>query len=499
MPLRRLTIREYNNTVHDLLGDTTQPANAFPQDDTTTLVFPTAPMLDSLRTSRLADAAAALAAAVDVTKLGIGKPATDPEQQVLDAFFTTFGSRIYRRPVLPAERSLLMALYQNGRTNEGLDVTGGVRLLIEAMLQSAGFLYHWELGPQAPQLEGSQVRLGSYEVASRLSYFIWATMPDDTLLAAAAAGKLQSPDDIVAQAKRMLADPRARQSVTAFFDAWLGIDQLSTRTKDADAYPKFTDSLKASMQAELESETVAVALDGDGSLMTLLTGTSATLTQPVAAIYGLKNVTGMTPQSVTLDATQRGGLLTRAGWQALFGGSKGSNPIKRGAEIYRRVLCGTIPAPPPDVPLPKDASSGGTTRQRFAEHGSNDCASGCHALFDNFGFAFENYDGIGQYRTMDNGLPVDASGSVMLDGAKVSFNNGIELSKLIAGSEQATQCFASQTATFALGRALQDADQTSIQGTVAAYKGHGFRDLVVSLASSRTFRYRAPATGEVLK
>ena len=129
------------------------------------------------------------------------------------------------------------------------------------------------------------------------------------------------------------------------------------------------------------------------------------------------------------------------------------------------------------------------------------CAKNCHALFDDFGFAFENYDGIGQYRTKDNGLPVDATGTVTLDGAKVSFNNGIELSNLIASSQQALQCFASQTATFALGRDLEDADQTSIQGAVTAYKSasNGFHDLVVSLASSRTLRYRTPAAGEVLQ
>jgi Protein of unknown function (DUF1592)/Protein of unknown function (DUF1588)/Protein of unknown function (DUF1595)/Protein of unknown function (DUF1585)/Protein of unknown function (DUF1587) len=501
MPLRRLTIREYNNTVHDLLGDTTQPANAFPPDDTTILVFPTAPLLDSVRTSHLADAAAALAAAVDVTQLGIGKPATDPEQTVLNAFFSTFGPRIYRRPVLPAERTLLTALYQSGRTNEGLDVTGGIRLLIEAMLQSGAFLYHWELGPQAPQMEGSEARLGSYEMASRLSYFIWGSMPDATLLAAAAANKLQAPDDITAQATRMLADPRSRQSVTMFFDEWLGIDQLASRTKNTTVYAQFLDPLKASMQAELESEILAVALDGDGSLATLFTGTSATVTQPVAAIYGLKNVTGTTAQKVTLDSTQRAGILTRAGWQALFGGSDGSDPIKRGVAIFRRVLCGTVPDPPPDVPPPKPASAGGTTRQRFAEHAAQACASGCHGLFDDFGFAFENYDGIGQYRTMDNGLPVDATGSVTLDGTTVSFANGIDLSKQIANSQQATQCFASQTATFAVGRPLQDADQASIQAAVTAYKSaaNGFRDLVVSLASSRTFRYRTPTAGEVLQ
>ena len=209
-------------------------------------------------------------------------------------------------------------------------------------------------------------------MASRLSYFIWGSMPDATLLAAATANKLQAPEDIAAQAARMLADPRARQSTTTFFDEWLGVDQLSSRTKDTTVYAQFTDALKTSMQAELESEILAVALDGDGRLATLLTGTSATVTQPVAAIYGMKNVTGTTAQNVTLDSTQRAGILTRAGWQALFGGSDGSNPIKRGVEIYRRVLCGTVPPPPPNVPLPADASAGGTTRQRFAAHASND-------------------------------------------------------------------------------------------------------------------------------
>jgi hypothetical protein len=208
-------------------------------------------------------------------------------------------------------------------------------------------------------------------------------------------------------------------------------------------------------------------------------------------------------QPVTLDSSQRAGLLTRAGFQALFGGPTGSNPIKRGVEIYRRIMCGTVPPPPADlmIPPPKDATEGGTTRQRFDEHGQQACARGCHSLFDGIGFAFENYDGVGHYRTMDNGLPVDAASTTELDGKQVSFKDGVELSQLLAQSTQVKQCLAAQVASFGLGRPIVGADAASVNGALNAYVtgSSGIRDVLVALAASRAFRYRAPAEGEVLQ
>jgi hypothetical protein len=499
MPLRRLSRIEYNNTVADLLGDTSHPADDFPPDESSGTPFPVAGDADSLVVSRLAEAAESLAKAADLAKV-VPCQASPDEAACAGRFIDEFGAKAFRRPVLAGEKARLLALYQNARSAESLDFDGGIRVLIEAVLQSAPFLYHWELGPQPVQLEDGWVRLGPYELASRLSYFLWSSMPDQDLLTAAATSKLSTEAELKDQARRMLESPRAKESIQSFFSLWLGLDEMRDRTKDAQTYPEFTDDLKTAMTSELEALTTAVMVDGDGRIETLLTSRQGELSAPLAEIYGL-NMSGSASQVVTLDASQRGGLLTRAGFQALFGGPTGSNPVKRGVEIYRRVMCGTVPPPPGNVPTPKDASQGGTTRQRFDEHGQNACAKGCHELFDGIGFAFENYDGIGRYRTMDNGLPVDAASSTLIDGKQVSFKDGVELSELLAESTQVKQCLARQAASFGLRRPVSGADTRSVAGAVDAYLtgSDGVRDLLAALAASRTFRYRAPAEAEVLQ
>lgn len=501
MPLRRLTRTEYNNTVRDLLNDTTHPADEFPPDELGASLFPVAPVVDSLLASRLSDAAASLATAADLSKLVPCKPPAVEEAACVRQFIDTFGARAFRRPVLAGEAERLVALFQAGRSTAELDFDGATRLVLEAMLQSSAFLYHWELGPQAAQVDGPLVRLGPYEVASRLSYFLWGSMPDAELLAAAAADKLSTEADVAQQARRLLADARARANVTGFFQQWLGLDQMPGRSKDAATYPEFDDPLKAAMSSEIDQLTTSVAFEGDGRLASLLTGTTASLSGPLAAVYGVSGVNGAAAQSVQLNPAERSGLLTRAGFQALFGGPTGSNPIKRGVEIYRRVLCGTVPPPPANVPPPKEVSEGGTTRSRFAEHSQNACAAGCHGLFDGLGYAFEHYDGIGRYRALDNGQAVDATGTLLLDGKQVTFADAVELSALLATSSDVERCFASQAASYGLGRSVVEADRASTESAVASYAaaGAGMRDLLATLAASRTFRYRSPAMGEVLQ
>ncbi|HVY25340.1 MAG TPA: DUF1592 domain-containing protein [Polyangiaceae bacterium] len=508
MPLRRLSRDEYDATVADLLGDTTHPGRDFPEDERDEAdgqrlsPFRRPGAVGSLLASRLLDAASALAGAADVAKLLPCQPTSADEAKCADSFVTQFGLKAFRRPVLPEEKSRLLALYQQVRTAESADFTGGIRAIIEAMLLSGPFLYHWELGPQPATLEGGLVQLGPYEIASRLSYFLTGTMPDTELLGAAAQGKLATEADVTAQATRLFASPRAKASLRNFFQQWLGLDEMPERSKDAATYPQFTDALKDSMIAELNELTGRVMLDGDGRLESLLTDGKAFVDPALAELYGLDAAGSMkSPEAMMLAPRERSGLLTRAGFQALYGGPKGSNPIKRGAEIYRRLLCGTVPKPPANVPPAKEPSEGGTTRMRFAEHGSNACAKGCHGLFDAFGFAFENYDGIGRYRTLDNDLPVDASGSVLLDGAQVSFEDGVELSRKLADSQQVRGCLSAQVASYGLGRTLTDADRASVDAATAAYQptGGGIRALLAAFAASTTFRYRLPAEGEVLK
>ncbi len=504
LPLRRLDSREYNNTVRDLLGDATRPGDKFPPDLGTEFTFRRAGLVSSLDYSTIEDAAEtlALAAEKNVGTLAPCPGGVPAEEQCARDFAKTFGQRAYRRPLDNREIDSLVALYKEVRNAPlSLPYAGGIRVMLQGMLQSPSFIYHWESGPTAPLVEGKLVKLGGYENASQLSYFLWRSMPDATLFDAAAANKLGTQAELEAQAKRMLADPKARATVSEFVEEWLGLYQVTERQKDAKVYPEFKDDLKAAMLEEARAFVSNVVFDGDGRLGTLLTATFSFVNGPLAGIYGLKDVTGTAMKQSPLTATERSGLLTQTAFLAVTGGTDGSHPVKRGKKVFERLLCGELPPPPADVPNPKTAADGGTTRQRFAEHGTNACAAGCHALMDPLGFAFEHYDGIGRYRVMDNGGQVDASDSFEIDGVKKSYGNARELVGHLASSQTVRNCFAQQWVEFALRRHHADADRASLQAIGAAFArdGHNIRDLLVAVAGSRSFRYRTPSEGEVLR
>jgi Protein of unknown function (DUF1592)/Protein of unknown function (DUF1588)/Protein of unknown function (DUF1595)/Protein of unknown function (DUF1585)/Protein of unknown function (DUF1587) len=498
-PLTRLSRREYNNTVRDLLGDTTRPADAFPDDHDRAFLFRRAGLVATQDAELLRSAAETLAAAAlkNPSKLLPCDPATG-EQACAERFIADVGKRAYRRPLSTAETARLVGLYQSARTTQQLSFNDAIGLLLEAMLQSPAFLYHWESPYEAPRRQGAAVELGGYDVASRLSYFIWGSMPDQALFDAAAAGKLATEADVEEQARRMLADDRAKDAVAAFFREWLELEQLPQLPKDAATYPEYDGGLKSALVGETEAFVKSVLFGGDGKLETLLTAGYSYSNQALAGVYGT-NATGSAFMQVTLPPSERLGLLTHPSFLTVTGAPNGSNPIKRGKAIYERLLCGELPPPPPNVPAAKPASAGGTTRQRFAEHAENACAKGCHSLMDPLGFAFESYDGIGRYRTMDNGQPVDATGAVRLDGVEQPFSNALDLARLLATSEQVRGCFAKQWFRFAMGRKETDADAPSLSAVASAFGAHQFdvRELAPAIASSRSFRLRSLAAGEV--
>jgi hypothetical protein len=496
LPLRRLDRREYNNTVRDLLGDTTRPADKFPSDKGEFL-FRLAGPVSSQDYSTIREAAETLAASANVATLA--PCAGGDEEGCARTFATDFGLRAYRRPLVAREVDSLVQLYKEGRAAAGLDHAGGIRLVIEGLLQSPAFLYHWESGPEAPRMEGSLVKLSHYENASQLSYFLLGSMPDQDLFDAAAAGRLGSQAELETHARRLLASPRARDTIASFFEEWLSLDQVLDRPKNPMIYPQFKDDLKAAMLEEARTFVGNVVADGDSLLSTVLTATFSFVNQPLAGVYGVKGITGAPLAKAELDPTQRAGLLTQAAFLAVTGATDGSHPVKRGKKIYENVLCGELPPPPAEVPPPKEASEGGTTRERFKEHADQACAAGCHSLMDPLGFAFENYDGIGGFRTMDNGGLVDASGAIDLDGQKHTFNNARDLAKILAGSKTAQRCFATQWTRFALKRKTTEADQVSLDGIFSSFGGGNIRDLLVGVTGSRSFRYRMPAEGEKLQ
>jgi hypothetical protein len=499
-PLRRLTRREYNNTVHDLLGDTSRPADGFPIDRDDGFLFPRAGLVTTQDLSTLRDAAEALGAAAEKNATTLAPCAGGMAEDACAAkFLTAFGLRAYRRPLAQDENDRLSALYKNARTTLGMTYAAGIGLLVEAMLQSPSFLYHAEKGAAPLAMEGKVVRLGSYENASRLSYFLWGSMPDTSLFDAAAGDHLGTAAELEAQAVRMLRDDRARDSVAAFVNDWLNLDQVSDRPKDPAAYPEYTDALKTAMVAESRQFVNDIVLDGDGRLGSLLTATKSFVDQTLGGVYAMKGITGADLKPAMLDSMQRSGLLTRAAFLTVTGSTNGSNPVKRGRKVYERLLCGELPPPPPVVPPAKPPSAGGTTRERFAEHGEMKCAVGCHGIMDPIGFAFEHYDGIGKYRDMDNGKMVDSTGEIELDGAKKPFGDARELSQLLANSASARQCMVTQWMRFALDRVETQGDIASIQTAAAAFakNDYSIRDLLVGVVTSRSFRYRAPTAGEL--
>lgn len=499
MPLMRLTNREYDDTVHDLLGDTTQPATQFASDRDPTFEFRRAGDLAEQDATLLETAAESLAAAAVPTLNTLLPCASTGGDSCAQQFIAQFGARAFRRPLASPEASRLMALYTTGRTTLNLAFPDAISLLIEAMLQSPQFLYHWEVSPtDAPVYNGSVLQLGTYTIASRLSYFIWGSMPDDALFAAAASGELNTVAGVTTAARRLLADPRARGTVSSFFSDWLALDGLAARAKDTTLYPQYTPALQAAMLAETSTFVQSVVFDGDGRWSTLLGAPYSYIDQSLGTLYGAP-VMGTGAQRTMLNASQRAGFLTQASFLALTGTTEGSDPPRRGQAILTKLMCRPLPPPPANVPPPAPASAGGTTRQRFTTHDMNPCAQGCHTTMDPIGFAFENYDGIGGYRTTDNGLPVDASGFVSIDGATQSFDNAIGLVQVLTKSSQVRQCFSTEWARYALDRPDTPDDQASLAAVALAFSQDtaGVQDLMTAVTTMRSFRYRSPAPGEM--
>jgi len=509
---RRLSLTEYKNTIRDLLGMTTPvTTDDLPVDQQAgTSGFLTGAAITSAPDARLlldkSDAmttAAMSSLATQVPCIATPTAADTCAQQ----FITTFGRRAFRRPLVDDEVTRLMALYtlQMGPTI-GSTFSEAIRGVTMAIIQSPNFLYRWELGPTTPAIKdvtpgGTLVRFNSQEMASRLSYAFWATMPDARLFQLADADQLQTPDQIQQEVRRMIIDPKAKDAYGDFATQWLSLTQLPSALKDASL--GFTPQMAQSMLAETGAfvSDIFLGAKATGSLTDLLTSQRSFIDGTLAKIYGISGVTGTALQQVTFPAGQRAGILTQASFQTMHGDVDGSFPVRRGAQVYRRLFCKEVNLPDNvQVVPPPPATAGQTTRQRFAQHAMNPCA-GCHALFEPIGFAFENYDGLGGYRTTDNGQPVDASGSLTIGTTPVTFKNAIDLAGDLAQNDQVRDCMATQWMRYVLRRREGDGDLASLQKAQATFRAASFdmRELLVSIASTDAFSHRSPAPGEVLQ
>ena len=494
-PARRLTRDEYNNTVRDLLGTTGTPADGLGQDEkigpfNSNAIAP----IDELQVQQSSEVAGALAIAAQA-KMATLSPcalATDTTTSCATKFVTAFGQKAYRRPLTTAEITQYVNLYVVGKGGTG-GATNGFRLVVEAMLQSPFFLYHQDVGATGTPQAGT-VALTPYELASRLSYFLWGSMPDDALFATAADGTLTQEATISAQVQRMLSDAKARSTIASFHRQWLDLTDLPSQPKDATAFPTFNAQVADAMMQETTLFADYVVRQGDGLLKTLLTSNASFPQGGLFGVYGLTQPAGYqvgTP--VMLDPTKRAGILTQAAFLTRWSHNNQTSPVHRGKLIRLNVMCGNVPPPPMNVnttpPAPTPATS---TRQRFAQHSSDPTCATCHQLMDPIGLGLENFDAIGAYRTMDGLGPVDATGNIVAAGGDLvgSFNGALELVNKLAQSQDVSDCFASQWFRFSMGRMESVDDSCSMQDIQDAFHASGgnIRDLLARIAVSPSFR-----------
>lgn len=527
-PLRRLTIFEYNNTVRDLLGDTRNPGNDFPSEnlgngfgnDADSQSVPST-LADAYGTVAADIAAHATADSAALTKLATcaGNVTTANEESCAKTFITAFLPKAYRRTVTSTEIDDYVSLYKSVR---GLSTTftfsSGVAAMIEAVLQAPDFLYRLEFGTTDPS-NANVKKLTGRELATRLSYFFWQTMPDAQLSSDADGGMLSTREGVKTAATRLLNDQKSHAVVSFFFDNLLPLSILTGLERDKTLFPTFSAAVGASMRLEAERlieyemyENTAAAPGSPyaaGSWPALLTSPYTFVDQTLFKFYGAStfsgspNVTGATFQKVNLNTSQRLGLLTLGGMMAGTTTTNLTNPVLRGSTIVQKLMCRTIPLPTGDILAmvkPPDPYSGKTARERYGQHSSMSVCHGCHVLMDPVGLTFENYDAVGLYRTTEHTVinnvaydtAIDASGS--LPGVDGTASNALDLVKLLASSEETQNCMATHWMEFGYGRLLDSTvDGCNKQNLQAAFKSSGYKlkDLLLNLTQTDGFMYRA--------
>ena len=337
--------------------------------------------------------------------------------------------------------------------------------------------------PAAP-IQNGRSALGDYDVASRLSYFLWNSMPDDELLAAAAAGQLHDPAGVADQARRMLADPKLRSFVESFAGQWLELRRLAELTPSRKVFPDYNRDLAAAMRQETERFFAAV-VDEDRSVLDFLDGRFTFVNEPLARHYGIDGVDGTEFRRVELDGVRRGGLLTQASILTLTSNPNRTSPVKRGKWVLDNLLGAPPPPPPPDVPpLPEKSDSetvAGSLRERIEQHRANAACASCHARMDPIGFGLENYDAVGAWRNEDAGSPIDTSGTVVGQ----AFSGPAELKERLKSKPvKFTRCLAEKLLIYALGRGLETYDRAALaeivsRTTAANYRFSGLLEAVV--------------------
>jgi hypothetical protein len=496
-PIRLLTHVQYDNTVADLLGDTTGPSASFPAENevggfrnnvASNHVNPR--LVESYQS-----AAEALAAKAVAERLDELAPCADSAGNAACGhdFIVAFGERAFRRPLEAAEATIFDDLFA-ATLPQGYPKA--IELVLRAMLQSPQFIYRVD-AYRAPTEASGAMALGPYELGARLALFLTNSTPDDTLLSAAANGGLVSATDIETQARRLLDTSKAHRMASDFMQQWLGIGRLDGAAREAADVNhgpiELVPDWKASLGAFLED-----AVFTQGTVSALFTSPAMYVTPKLAPLYGVA-----APESgvVAVDRTgERFGLLTQPALMALLAHADQSAPVLRGAFVRERIMCVEVEPPPPEVnPTPPDVDPTATTRERFRQHTENPKCAGCHELIDGIGWGFEQFDQFGRFRATEYGLAIDTTGQIVdtgdpeLDGP---ITGAEQLAKRIAASSRVRDCVATQWYRYAMGRMEEPADLCSLKDAKERFAASGgnFRELLVGIVLSDAFRYR-PAMG----
>lgn len=492
--IHRLSRTEYNNTLHDLLGVTSNPADKFPADggggggfdnDANTLYIP-----PILMERYLEAASQALDEAkpdrIFVVRAGRGLPKRSVAKKNIERFAT----HAFRRPLEATESDRLMRLYDLA-IQRGQSFENAVKLAYKAVLVSPNFLFRIEKDRNSAQ----PYPLNDFELASRLSYFLWSSMPDDELLALAGQQRLRKSGVLDAQIRRMLQSPKSHALAESFGGQWLRVRDLYTsRQPDPDRFPNYTPTLRDAMYRE-PIEFFASVLHENASLLDLLDADYTYVNEELAKFYGIEGVKGVQMRRVPLSDRNRGGVLTMASVLTITSYPQRTSPVLRGKWVLGEVL-GAPPAPPPPNAggLPADdapTKEGLTFRQRLEKHREKPECAGCHNRMDPIGFGLENFDGIGRWRTEIGGKPVDSSG-VLATGEK--FSGPVELKKcLMAQRDEFLRNLTEKMLAYALGRGLESYDAPAVRKITSAVEKDGYHSvtLIREIVKSYPFQYRS--------
>lgn len=490
-PIRRLTPFELDNTLLELLGDNTSPAAGLPEEggsgfDNNAEVGAVSRLVAQKYMQMAEDVA--VRATSDLPGL-LGCDAAAPD--CVRSFVADFGQRVWRRPLEASEVDDMMVLYDDARGT--FDEPTSVGILLEAFLQSPFFLYRVELaGTDANEA----VALDGWEMATRLSYLMWGTMPDDALFEAASAGELQTHEQIEAHARRMLDDPKAQRMVLHFYEQWLLYKNLDVIAKDDGVFPEYSSDIAALQRQEVEAFLNHVIWEDGGSLESFLTADYTFVNDQLAAFYGIEGTFDSSFTKVDRPG-KAAGVVTQGGVMSVFSKPNQTSPVSRGLYVREHLLCQIPPPPPDDVDLrPPEPTEDSTTRERYAQHSDDPACAGCHILMDPLGFGLENYDGVGRWRDEENNTVIDASGVLALAGLEEgdeAFDGPVELGAKLQTSPEMTGCVARQWFRFAYGRtesAEMDACTLAQIDQSFAAADYNLRELLVGLTQTDAFLYR---------